>query len=154
METIITRMTGKSVKKSVANERVINTWTENLPDDFYRPIANAKCQNSFNILWKIVQFTSNLSWCKISSKFWMWKSRHRYWRWHRKNAHMYNIHSIIYGISGPMTVSEAIKPRLLDIMIEVLTRLDHDAKFKKHLKALDIEITCHKNLIQRYKYTI
>lgn len=54
----------------------------------------------------------------------------------------------IKTIYSKITYSETISVenyiRLLDIMVPALTRLDHDAKFKQQLKALDIKITCFK----------
>lgn len=57
---------------------------------------------------------------------------------------LYNIHSIVYGISDPDTVSVESYIRLLDIMVEALTRLDPGAD----LRTLNKEITCIKRITQ------
>lgn len=57
---------------------------------------------------------------------------------------LYNIHSVVCGISDPYTVSVESYIRMLDTMIEVLTRLDPDAD----LRALDKEITIIKRITQ------
>lgn len=55
------------------------------------------------------------------------------------------IHTIVRGISNPMTVSVEDYIRLLDIMIEALTRLDPDAEFKEDLKQLSYKLESIKN---------
>lgn len=54
------------------------------------------------------------------------------------------IQTIYSKITNSVTISVENYIRLLDIMVPALTRLDHDAKFKQQLKALDKEITCFK----------
>lgn len=57
---------------------------------------------------------------------------------------LYNIHSIVYEISDLDTVSVESYIRLLDIMVEALTRLDPGAD----LRTLNKEITCIKRITQ------
>nr|XP_034315212.1 uncharacterized protein LOC105325036 isoform X6 [Crassostrea gigas] len=55
------------------------------------------------------------------------------------------IHTIVQGISNPVTVSVESYIRLLDIMIKTLIRLDPDAKFKEDYKLLSYKLNSIKN---------
>lgn len=57
------------------------------------------------------------------------------------------IHDFVRGISDPMEVPIKSYIRRLDIMLEALTRLDHDEKFKNNLTAFAKEISCFKTVL-------
>lgn len=59
----------------------------------------------------------------------------------------YMIHDFVRGISDPMEVPIKSYIRRLDIMLEALTRLDHDEKFKNNLTAFAKEISCFKTVL-------
>lgn len=140
MEAIITRMTGKSVQELVADETSIHTLAENLPIEFCH--LNVQRQNLFIISYNLLRIY-------LDEKY------HPKSGWGNQVIdkdigigddieRLYNIHSIVYGISDPDTVSVESYIRLLDIMVEALTRLDPGAD----LRTLNKEITCIKRITQ------
>lgn len=142
MEAIITRITGKSIQELVADETVKTTLAENMPEEFCHSNANKQCQNLFIISYSLLRiyldekYHPKSGWGNpvIEKDICIGDDIQR----------LYDIHSIVCGISQPDIVSVESYIRMLDTMMEVLTRLDPDADFR----ALAKEITIIKRITQ------
>lgn len=142
MEVVSTRITGKSVQELVADETVMNTLAENIAEEFC--LSDVQRQNLFIISYSLLRifldekYHPKSGWGNpvIEKDIGIGDDIERF----------YNIHSILYGIhvSDPDTVSVESYIRLLDIMVEALTRLDSEAD----LRTLNKEITCIKRIPQ------
>lgn len=154
METIITRMTGKSVKDLLADKTVVNSMVDIMPDEFYFPKANVQCQKKFIRLHSLLHII-------LDEKY------HPKSEWGNPvveedtgigdDIERFNrICFIVCGISdrNPETVSVESYIKLLDIMVKSLIRLDPEAKFKEKLKSFATGITSFKTtLIIDKKYS-
>lgn len=138
MEAIITRRTGKSIQELVADETVENTLAEYMPEEFCLPNANRLFIISYCLLriYLDEKYHPKSGWGNpvIEKDICIGDDLER----------LYNIHSEVCGISDPDTVSLESYIRMLDTMMEVLTRLDPAAD----LRALDKEITIIKRITQ------
>lgn len=138
MEAIITRITGKSIQELVPDETVKTTLEENMPDEFCHSNENKLFIISYSLLriYLDEKYHQKSGWGNpvVEKDICIGDDIER----------LYNIHSVVCGISEPDIVSVESYIRMLDTMMEVLTWLDPDAD----LRALAKEITIIKRITQ------
>lgn len=135
MTATITIYTGKSVKELVGGGRYLPKLKEILPEELHRFLESEEERDaSFYVLYGLNRIFLGDEHSPKSG----WDNPVR-----KKDIgigddveRLYRIQTIVHGISNPVTVPVENYIRLLDIMIEALTRLDNDSKFKWDLKAL------------------
>lgn len=138
MAAIITRVTGKSVQELVADENVLNNLISNnvMPIEYYWSIEKENGNSLFNILilHSLLKIHPDANYHPKSG--WGNPVRGTDVGIGDDIERLNRIFIIFREISNPVTLSVESYIRLLDIMIEVLIRLDPDAKFKQDFKAL------------------
>lgn len=149
MTASITRMTGKSMKKLRENltDREKTKLKEVLPQIHHRVIDSETEQGtSFLVLYGLHRIYIDEDQSPKSG--WGNPVRGKDIGIGDDIERLNRIFSIVCGISNPVTLSIVDYIRLLDIMIEALIRLDHDAEFEENLRAFANEITCFKTITQ------
>lgn len=138
MKAVITSETRKSVKKLVADEDVLKNLIsdEVLPKECYWFIENEKCKNSSIIHILHSLFRIHLSANDHPKSGWGNPVRGTDVGIGDDIERLNRIYIIFRGILNPLTVSVESYIRLLDIMIEALTRLDPDAEFKEDFQVI------------------
>lgn len=153
MAATITRNTGTSVKLLLKNltDQDKSKLKEVLPEEFHRVLESKEERETSNhILYGLYRIYIDEEHHPKSG--WGNPIRETDLGIGDDVERLYRILTIVYEISNPLNVSVESYIRLLDIMIEALTRLDHCSEFNEDLKMLAKEITLMKTI--RYQGTV
>lgn len=138
MAATITRETGKPVKI------LLNNLTVMLPEESHRVLeSKTEHDNSCHVSYGLHRIILNEE--KSPKSGWGNPVRERDTGTGDDMERLNRIHTIVKGISNPVTVSVESYIRLLDIMIKALIRLDPYAEFKEDYKQLSYKLESIKN---------
>ncbi|XP_052716886.1 uncharacterized protein LOC128189352 [Crassostrea angulata] len=146
MAATITRETGKPVKILLNNLTVQekNKLKAMLPEESHRILeSETEHDNSIHVSYGLHRIILNEE--KSPKSGWGNPVRETDTGIGDDVDRLYRIQNIVQGIPNPVTVSVESYIRLLDIMIEALTRLDPDAEFKEDYKLLCCKLESIKN---------
>lgn len=143
MAAIITSETGKSVKELVDDENVLNNLIsdEVFPKEYYWSTENENCKSSSIIHTSHSLLQIHLNANSHPKSGWGNPVRGTDVGTGDDIERLNRIFIIFRGISSPVELSVKSYIRLLDTMIETLTRLDPDAKFKENVEVLIKKLT-------------
>lgn len=140
--TTITRETGKSMKTLTDQEK--SKLKAMLPEEFHHLLeSQTEHDTSFHVSYGLHRIILDEE--KSPKSGWGNPVRGKDIGIGDDVERLYRIQTIVREMSNPVTVSVEDYIRLLDIMIEALTRLDPDAEFKEDYKLLLYKLESIKN---------